>query len=475
MKDEGGRKTTPLNGRVHRVHPVHHVHPVHPVRSARCIIALLLLIPAGCSRRDPPRNAPTTEGIYNRSTHHLVQDERIRSVLAQSEYHREDLLKIALLLNHEILSARSGTLAARARRRQASLWQNPTLNIMQEGMDAGPLSASESETIVEFAQPLPLSPRRRRAIAAGRAEEAELAAREAATRRRILAEVDRYHTDILAYMEAERLQMELMDVAEDLLQRTRAAHDSGHATDGDLARMRYERSFAEYEVTRLVAERIYLTQELTVFLGLPEINPARISGTLVPALIPEDIAFERESIISGHPELAAADLAVSRREAERHLARASAIPDPTVTAGAGYDHGDDEFSLRAGLGIPLPIFDRNQGRADEARVLLTQAQHDRDQAALALRSDLVDTFQRISEYDTLAQVWRADLVPAAAESLREIAQRHDRGETSGLELADAFRTWSAARKREVEYVRQLNLALTRLRALRGYPEFPAAE
>jgi cobalt-zinc-cadmium efflux system outer membrane protein len=126
--------------------------------------------------------------------------------------------------------------------------------------------------------------------------------------------------------------------------------------------------------------------ELKAAIGDPGLSVESLAGSL-------DAAFEIPTLetlaanLSASPEVSLADAEVRARHARVDLAKAERIPDVRVELLYRRLEASKQNAFDVGLSIPLPLFDRNQGRLREARgeVAAAEARSRSAQNTLSLR------------------------------------------------------------------------------------------
>jgi cobalt-zinc-cadmium efflux system outer membrane protein len=167
-----------------------------------------------------------------------------------------------------------------------------------------------------------------------------------------------------------------------------------------------------------------------------------------------------------NPAMVAAEATVEEKRARIDLAKAERIPDVKVEA--LYRRLESrEDSVDLGVAIPLPFFDRNQGRLREARAELAAAE-------ARARATAVETGQRLSESHAQlvaaldqARVLRTGVLPLSQTIKTTMERRHQAGEISLAELLPARRDWAAVQLSYLETLRDVMAAWNEVRALTG--------
>lgn len=308
-----------------------------------------------------------------------------------------DLSTLLELVRHRSPTLQVDLLAAdiaRADARQARLLGNPVVDATWGTIPVGetnppnlgsPLTSIPSYSVgVSYTFPLgKRGPRQERgnALAEGAAHAAEASARfEALELARVLGRiaVTRLRIDGLRSLAAQ--QREVIELSRLRLQQ-------GFGTPLDIDRLEIELSRSEQQVLVTDAEEQAGLTACAAYIGAPcrAIASAKDARALIVAWAKR--ATEGTPHLELRPEIRALDAFQRASIAETKLARAQAIPDPSVRLGYTYDQfsvsGNQVNSLNVSVSIPVTIFDHGQAQlqAAEARRSRIGAQR-----ALTLRS-----------------------------------------------------------------------------------------
>ena len=145
------------------------------------------------------------------------------------------------------------------------------------------------------------------------------------------------------------------------------------------------------------------------------------------------------------PALARWDQELAHRRAAVDLARANAVPDLTVGAGYKYLGESSDQAFVVSVGIPLPLFDRNQGHISKARFGVIKAQFDRSAAAVRARTALARAYQQLAAAHGEVIALRDIVLPGAKASFDTSSRLFEQGKTSYLAVLDAQQTLTEAR------------------------------
>lgn len=375
----------------------------------------------------------------------------------------------ALANNAALLAERANIDIAAAHVMAARMRPNPNITVGGDHLDVlgtgfndvnggGP---SEAAAGIEFLHERGGKRERRVAVAQAARSVAELQFRNAA--RTLVFDVRNAFIDALAARETLELARENSGFLRKIVEVNQARVRAGDLAEVELIRSRlaalqYETSVRQAEV-RLQSALV----KLQTLMGRPRPSPGfAIAGDLerkdaLPLL--EDLLREARE---HRADLLALRRDAGRAGAEVRLEQANAKPD--VTFGVEYRRQQWNASANAltvTLGVPLPVFNRNQGEIERAR----QEQRQAELKARALEAEIageVETAYRLFEAArSMLHTVRGSMLQHARD-LREITDfSYRRGETSLLALLDAQRafneTMQAYLEARAEYARSLYL------------------
>ncbi len=381
--------------------------------------------------------------------------EKIRSILESDRIELADLISLADIVNPELALARSEVRAKEGVARQAGLFPNPELEF-----ELGDISTSDFDDRTEkvaLVQALILSGRRGAAVSAAEAE--RLAALESyrTLRRDVIRRIRGVRAQCLHVREAKATLESLLAEAKRTL---------------DIAETRFEvRAAPESQVTKALLEvyQLEVTQkdldqhgartaaELNAILGGVDIPMERLAGKLeTESLAAEDLL--RSANLDEHPALKTAERNIEAAEASLKEAKAARFPDLGLSLAYGRSRSEDTDFYEAGLSLPLPIFDRNQGRVTES---LSRVDAARERARI-VEGELQVAYELARQrYLSLQDQLHATLeriLPAAERGFAQAQEGYRVGRLPILELIDAQRTLADIRLRVLELRRDLVVA-----------------
>lgn len=148
------------------------------------------------------------------------------------------------------------------------------------------------------------------------------------------------------------------------------------------------------------------------------------------------------------------------------LEHARATPDFEVFAGGRYFNEDDgNFGFVAGVEIPWPLFDKNQGNIRTARAQLRAVGYDRESVRRELLIRLNRSYQELLSAQADANLIQSDLLPAAEATLRDTEAGYERGQFTQLSVLESRNALFEVREAYLEAQRRYAVAQAEIEAL----------
>ena len=173
--------------------------------------------------------------------------------------------------------------------------------------------------------------------------------------------------------------------------------------------------------------------------------------------------------ISRNPEVARWEDEMALRRASVSYARAVATPDPVVVVGVRRLGDLNATAVAAGVSIPLPLFDRNQGRIREARYQLKQAEEERRAATVFQNTILTESYQILVSARSEITSLRQQVLPAARENFSATQEGYAEGKFDLLTVLDAQRTLFDVTNQYIDALQAYHVARAEVERLIGTP------
>ncbi len=376
-------------------------------------------------------------------------------------------LALALAHNPELNAAAEAINAREAEALQAGLRPNPVLDLEFENLaGSGEFSGTDAaETTLMLSQAIELGGKRKHRRLTAEAETGLARNRSEIARAELRAQTTRQFIAVLSAQERLQLAVELAALARRGLATVEERIEAGKAPDTEKLRARI--LVAELEIARtrethtLAAER----QGLAALLGDQlVVGPVAGELTRLPHFPP---LAELEPLLEQSPQLAQWQAQLQQRERTLGLEESRRMPDLEVGVGIRYFNDSEDNALVAGLSIPLPLFDRNQGAVAAARSRREQVRAEQRSATLQARAALAAAWQQMNAAFEEAEALRDLVLPAAEETFAAVEYGYRAGKFPLLDVLDAQRTLIETRQSHLAALASFHQAVTELERLLG--------
>jgi len=353
-----------------------------------------------------------------------------------------DAVSIFLRQNFQVIAARYDIDTAEAEKLTARLRPNPEVTVGFEGV---PLNfrgnlLTEQQYSYSISQTFELGGKRGKRISVANAN-AEVARAEFET---VLWQLT---NDLKRKFYAVILAKSLLDLAtqnettfEEVVKHTSELVQAGEVSGLDLTRLEVEK--LKFDTDLASAQRDYevALRDLRVTLGgdyrTMEIDP---TGTLDPLTYDFTFADLRDKALAARPDLKAAKLTELAADESIRLQDAQRIPNLNLAGGiTQVPSGGSNFTY--GVGITLPVHDRNQGERAKARIEKEKALNQQRLVTNQIISDVDKALVALEIQKRRVDLYRTGVI-AKVNSIQDLTEYSLKaGESSILDLLDAIRT-----------------------------------
>lgn len=290
----------------------------------------------------------------------------------------------------------------------------------------------------------------------------ELEQRLTAERLRVLTAVRVAFYDTYISDREVQVSEELSNVSQQAIRSVEQLLSIKEAPRIDLLQSEIEGQRIAVKLRQAVARRDAAWRELAAAMNRPTMMPRALEADLDRLGWEYDWEQSRQILLDSSPELAALMFEIA--QARSTLARACAEPIPDVTAQVAvqYDTAADETLTSVQVGMPLPIWNRNQGGIAEARSNLAAAKYRLEAKELQLTGQLAERLRELEAAKALAEAYREGILGRAEENLNLTQLSYEAGETSYLEYLTVQRTYFESNLEYLAALRQVNRSVQSL-------------
>jgi cobalt-zinc-cadmium efflux system outer membrane protein len=383
------------------------------------------------------------------------------SAFAEQSLTLDAALQSALANNRELAAARVRGEEAKARLQQAGVWPNPELELGGR-FDNAFRDEGQHNLSVGINQPFSVSGRIGAQKGVARVEIERTAAAVADLERRIVGEVRRAFTEVFAVEEQIKLQQFLIGLNEELLAATKGAVERGQLSEKDVNAIHIALQQARQRKTVLETQRRSHLLELNKLVGKPADNDFVAVGALDFQPLPDLSAYTLENALQRRPGFVAARLDVDSAKAEQRLAKAERFEDwrigaayeseRSVVDGAPAQPTDQFVGLK--LTVPLPLFDRKQGRIRETVGLEDRAQKTAEALKLQIAQELADAQQRVKTLAPLLESYSPEILKRAEDNVKLVENGYRQGQANIVEVIQSRQQFAELKSSYIDTLRE---------------------
>jgi outer membrane protein, heavy metal efflux system len=371
-------------------------------------------------------------------------------------------------------------------------------DILQAGLRANPIFYADGQLVpygkysrqraggptqydVNVSYPIDVSRKRiARTLVASRAKRVLEAQYQDAVRMRI----DEFYSafvDTLLARQTVRYTQKSVEGLEKVYRVTKQLYEKAERKRAEVDRALIEREKAQ--VALIDAEEQYRKTKrvLATFLNLPpdEADSLEVRGTLIDRFPPPPPRDElRRIALEARPDLASYRLGIRRAEADVRLALANRYSDIYVLYQPYTYQNNQPYGLKSptswalGVTVPLPIYNRNQGGIQRAKLNVTQTQI---QLATLERQVLTDVDQAIYEYEVSRRAVERierEILPPADQVLADTYRLYTSGEENVVVYLNAQRDYNDLVKQYLDTMSRHRRSMLALNTVLGQRVLP---
>lgn len=440
------------------------------------VMAILLGV-AGCRTMQdspplPSRGVPEAAGSIEKTPTVTLNAEPTGAVTLR------EAAALALMHNPRLAVVSLERRAADARRLQAGLRPNPELAVEIESL-AGSGQRSDfdgAETTVSLGQLIERGGKRSKRLRAASLG-LELADWGFQSQRLdTLHQVTQAFIRLLAAQERLTLAGQLHDLSSGAQSAVAQRVEAGKDSAVDALRAGVALSHSRIELQKATRALAAARQNLAAMWGARAASFEMAAGDFYVVAAPPAIANVNE-VIAANPDLARWATEQKQRRAALDLEKAQAKADITVAAGVQRFEETDDSAFLVSLALPIPLFDRNQGRVEEAAVNLARARKEHQAVETEIAALLSQTLNDLAAAHEETEILQTDVLPKAQQAFEAAQQGYREGKFDYLYVLDTQRTFFETKVQYIDAVEACHLSRADVERLMGQalePDLPSA-
>lgn len=335
------------------------------------------------------------------------------------------------------------------------------------------LSLNEAEVSkfeIMLSQRVDIFGQRARLIEAARLKKKAL---QAAENRVALQATQRVRRDFeLGLIGRERLRVEheILAFTQELFDIAKRRYEAGEEPRASLVIAQAELARARQELVAVWVDYRNALHTLAENIGWQGDTPPQPTGELEAREPLPDNARLLEQAFAQDLELVALNMELDAARAELAAAERSAWPDPRF--GIGYEREtrgamSAENTLHFAIGVPIPLWNLNQGEVAEAHAKINIARQAVENRKRNLRNQLLKHADRVRGAHKQVELFEEEVLPALTAQLEMLQAGFELGDISMLDVMNARDRLLAVQRQSLDVREEYLLADSQLRELLG--------
>lgn len=278
----------------------------------------------------------------------------------------------------------------------------------------------------------------------------------AIARYRVINDVRLTYYDVLVAQRRIEVAQKLLEISEQGEATADLAHKNSQGNRVDLLQSRVEARSARILLDNSKNEKTAAWRSLSAIVGVSDLKESPLAGDLNSKL--PEIQFDQTfgCLKTESPELAAAHIRVDRARFALQRAFAERKPNVEIQASVQHDNATEDEIAGVQAGIPLPLWNRNQGGIHRAQAEIVAAENDISRVEQSLKRRLAKAFQRYENAKQQVKTYEVDILPDAKASLDLVTAGYKAGELGYFILLTSQRTYFQTNLSYLESLRELN-------------------
>jgi outer membrane protein, heavy metal efflux system len=379
----------------------------------------------------------------------------------------ENASATALAENRDLAAARFAIRQAEGRLKQAGLWPNPEFELGGKN-DSAFANQGEYDFATGFKQRFPITGRLTKAKAVARVDVA-MALAEVRNQERLLAgEVLGLSRGLLVTQEKLKANEEIQSVIQKVIEVSAKRLKVAEVSEADVNLAKLELQKLTLAQAALLNQQEIAVTTLNRLLGREPKTPLQMSGAINAELDTNTVAEVSRQILARRPDRQLAALGIDRAGAEIKLARAEKWEDWTV--GFDYSRSVGKFDapigtktdnfLGVGVSIPLPLWNRNQGRISETQATQQRAQAELQALDLRIAAETQTAEDQMRRLLGILRQYREESIKLAEENVTLLQKGYADGLVNITAVIQAQQQFTDLRLNYLDTLAEFERALT---------------
>jgi cobalt-zinc-cadmium efflux system outer membrane protein len=336
-----------------------------------------------------------------------------------------DLQRLAMTNSPVLRQAAADVEAARGAVIQAGLYPNPTVgyegDTINQGATAG-IQGAFIDQVIKTGGKLKLA----QAAAVMELHNAELAFRR--SQMDVMTQVRQAYFGVLVALESYKVSRALSRFTEEVYLIQVDQVKGEQAAPYEPFQLRVLAFQARGALVAASNRYTAAWKQLAAAMGLPGMPPTELEGRVDLPLPRYHYGDVLAWVLSKHTDVLTAQNTLQRARYNLRLAQVQPVPDVDLRVMLQKDFTTPPFlgvtSIQ--VGVPVPIWDRNQGNIMQAQGNLFRAAEESHRVRSDLSRQLAEAFERYENNRVLLDYYRTQILPDQVRAYRGVYERHDK-------------------------------------------------
>jgi cobalt-zinc-cadmium efflux system outer membrane protein len=359
----------------------------------------------------------------------------------------DEAIELALHHNHTLLAARTTVRQSQAQEITANLRPNPSffatwaylpIQRPEEGYFSYLKDSTETDVGLSFT--VERGNKRYRRLQAAKDNTAVARSQVEDNERGVSAQVATLFINTQLAQSTIELTEQNLKSFENTVNIGESEFKAGAVSENDYLKIKLQLLQFQTDDQQARLSKVQALSDLRLQLGyesVPAIYDVRGSFEYRPLIVA--LAELQASALRNRPDLRAAQQSVDAARSQYTLAKSGAKQDVTWTS--NYSHVSGFNAATVSFGIPLAIFDRNQGEITRTNIAISQAREQENAARIQVLTDVKDAYEAFVTADRVARFYQSGYLEVSQRNLDISQYAYSRGAVSLLDFLDAERTY----------------------------------
>ena len=258
---------------------------------------------------------------------------------------------------------------------------------------------------------------------------------------RVLNDVRRaYYRALIAQRRVETTE-QLRDLSGEMVHRAEALLQGREGSQVNLLQAKSEAQTVQLNQATAKNQLQIARRQLAAVVGAPDLEQRPLAGDAMEPSPPITWEDALNTLRTQSPEMAVALTNVERARWEVNREFAGRVPDVDGWVAVQHDYATGDNVTLVQVGLPLPLFNRNQGNIAKARAELRDAERALERVELDLMNRLAEAYGRYTTAQQQAELYTREILPNAKQALELVRVGYREGETDYLTVLTAQRTY----------------------------------